>query len=148
MGPLVVPGSLESLGAIREYVRTAAGMAGLDKTATYRLSLAVDEIASNIVMHGYDEAGLKGDITASAELSEEALKINLEDSGATYDVSQYRDPANLHRPLSERTEGGFGVYLAMQGVDGFTYTTEHGRNRHTFVVNLTHSMTTSAGPRR
>lgn len=148
MEPLVVPGTLDSLGAIRDYVRAAAAAAGLDKTATYRLSLAVDEIASNIVMHGYDEAGLKGEIRVRSEVGDQTLKIHLEDTGATYDVASFKDPENLHRPFAERTEGGLGVYLATQGVDGLTYATEQGRNRHTFVVNLTRSMTTSAGQAR
>ena len=113
--------------------------AGIDKPATYRLSLAVDEIASNIVMHGYDEAGKHGDITVRAEVDANVLRIQIEDTGATYDVSQYEDPANLHRSFSSRTEGGLGVYLAIQGVDRFNYETEDGRNRHTFEVNLTRS---------
>src|SRR5512146_3125381 len=147
MEPLVVAGDLGSLGAIRDFVRAAATAAGLDKAATYRLSLAVDEIASNVVMHGYDEAGLKGEIRAWVEMDEHALKVHLEDSGATYDASKYQDPENLHRPLEKRTEGGLGVYLARQGVDGFSYSSEQGRNRHTFVMNLTGSLT-SSGPRR
>lgn len=145
MEPLVVPGTLESLGAIRDLVRTAAGAAGLDTPAAYRLTLAVDEIASNIVMHGYEEAGRSGDIRVWSETDEGALRIVLEDTGATYDVSSYGDPKNLDRPLSERTEGGLGVYLAIQGVDAFSYASERGRNRHTFVVNLTGSLT---GPAR
>ncbi len=148
MEPLVVPGALDSLGAIRDYVRAAATAAGLDKTATYRLSLAVDEIASNIVMHGYDEAGLKGEIRAWSEVGDQALKIHLEDTGATYDVAAFKDPENLHRPFAQRTEGGLGVYLATQGVDGLSYASEQGRNRHTFVVNLARSLTSSTGQGR
>lgn len=139
MDKLAVPGELTSLGAIRDFVRAAATAAGIDKTATYRLSLAVDEIASNIVMHGYDEAGKHGTITVWTEVDAGALKVHMEDTGASYDVSQYQDPDNLHRPFAERTEGGLGVYLAIQGVDGFSYETEGGRNRHTFEVNLTRS---------
>ncbi|MFZ2491175.1 MAG: SpoIIE family protein phosphatase [Thermoanaerobaculia bacterium] len=136
MDAIVLPGVLDSLGPIRGYVREAAEKAGLEKTATYKLSLAVDEIASNIVMHGYDEAGLSGEIRIWSELDGPALKIHLEDTGASYEFS-HDEPANLHRPLSERTEGGFGVYLAIQGVDGVDYKTEGGRNRHTFVMDVT-----------
>jgi anti-sigma regulatory factor (Ser/Thr protein kinase) len=139
MDKLAVPGELTSLGAIRDFVRASAMAAGIDKTATYRLCLAVDEIASNIVMHGYDEAGKHGDITVRAEVDANVLRIQIEDTGATYDVSQYEDPENLHRTFSSRTEGGLGVYLAIQGVDRFNYETEDGRNRHTFEVNLTRS---------
>ena len=140
MDKLSVPGELTSLGAIRDYVRAAAMAAGIEKTATYRLCLAVDEIASNIVMHGYDEAGLRGDITMWAEIDAGVLKIEIEDTGASYDVAQYQDPDNLHRPFAERTEGGLGVFLAIQGVDRFNYATAGGTNRHTFEVNLARSV--------
>lgn len=148
MERLTVPGDLDSLGAIRGFVRTAAVAAGLDKTATYRLCLAVDEIATNIITHGYKEAGLKGGITVWNEIVDNTLKIHIEDTGARYDVAQYADPENLHRPFAQRTEGGLGVYLAIQGVDGFTYESDGGTNRHTFVVNLTGSLTGPTEPGR
>lgn len=139
MDKLQLPGELSSLGAIRDYARSAATAAGIDKSAIYRLSLAVDEIASNIVIHGYDEAGLRGDVIVWAEIDADVLKLHIEDTGASYDVSQYRNPDNLHRPFAERTEGGLGVYLATQGVDRLSYASEGGRNRHTFEVDLTRS---------
>ena len=58
MDSMVVPGVLDSLSAIGRYVLGAAWAAGLDKRAAYRLRLAVDEIATNAVLHGYQEAGL------------------------------------------------------------------------------------------
>ncbi|HXV96967.1 MAG TPA: ATP-binding protein, partial [Anaerolineae bacterium] len=60
MEALTVPGTLDSLSVIGKYVLTAAATAGLDKKVSYRLRLAVDEIATNIITHGYDEANLEG----------------------------------------------------------------------------------------
>ena len=51
---LVVPGVLESLSPIREYVMSAANSVGLIKDKSYRLALAVDEIAPNVITHGYE----------------------------------------------------------------------------------------------
>ena len=55
------PGNLDSLSPIREYVKSAANTAGLSKKATYELCLAVDEIATNIALYGYEEAGRLGE---------------------------------------------------------------------------------------
>jgi len=67
---LTVPGVLESLSVIRQYVADASAVAGLFPDQTYGLSLAIDEIATNVVMHGYKKSGLTGNISVSAEVSE------------------------------------------------------------------------------
>ncbi|MEQ8963773.1 MAG: ATP-binding protein, partial [Coleofasciculus sp. C2-GNP5-27] len=59
--PLTVSGTLDSLGAIAQYVLQAAQAANLDKKASYNLRLAVDEIATNIIIHGYEDVGLEGE---------------------------------------------------------------------------------------
>jgi len=130
-----VPGSLESLGAIAKYVMAAAAAAGLDKKATYNLRLAIDEIASNIIIHGYQEAGEEGVLVCRAVVNEKALTIFLEDTGAPYDPTQHPPPDYLHLPLEEREIGGLGVYLAYQGVDEFLYERDGNLNRNIFIVN-------------
>lgn len=135
MEPLSVSGTLDCLGAIAKYVMAAAAEAGLDKKAAYKLRLAVDEIASNIIVHGYEEAGLEGVLDLYAVLDEEALTISIEDTGIPYDPTQKPPPDYLHLPLEEREIGGLGVYLAYQGVDKFLYERVEDRNRNIFIVN-------------
>ncbi len=113
---------------------TAAAEAGLDKQAAYRLALAVDEIATNIVVHGYDEAGREGVINAWADIDEQALRISLEDTGVTYDPRQASLPGDLDVPLEQRTIGGLGLYLAVDGCDELLYERVDDRNRTTFIV--------------
>lgn len=136
MESLTVPGTLDSLSAIGQYILNAAAEAGLEKKASYRLRLAVDEIATNIITHGYDEANLEGVLNLRAEISDDALTIIIEDTGATYRLNEvHADDLNL--PLEQRQIGGLGVYLATQGVDEFYYENLEGRNQHRFVVNRT-----------
>jgi serine/threonine-protein kinase RsbW len=135
MDPLNIPAQLDSLGAIREYVTRAAGAAGIDKKAAYRLALAVDEIATNIITHGYDEAGLAGDIRITAEMDDDTLTVSLEDTAIPYDPLREPEPTNLHTPLEERKIGGLGIFLTTQGVDRFDYEWVDGKNRNIFVMN-------------
>jgi anti-sigma regulatory factor (Ser/Thr protein kinase) len=135
MQPLTVPGTLDSLQAIAEYVKAAAAAAGLDRKATYRLRLAVDEIATNIVTHGYAEAGIEGAVEVWAEMDERTLTLSLEDTGVAYDPRQSKPPGNLDMPLDEREIGGLGVYLVYQNVDTFDYERVGDRNRNTFCMN-------------
>jgi len=120
---LTVPGVLESLSVIRQYVADASAVAGLFPDQTYGLSLAIDEIATNVVMHGYKKSGLTGNISVSAEVSENDITVVLEDTSPEFDARQLAAPPaeSLAKPLEERQIGGLGVYLAMQNIDGFDY---------------------------
>ncbi len=136
MKSIIVSGSLESLEQISSYVITAAKTANLDKKTTYKLRLAVDEIATNIVIHGYEEAGIQGNIGCQAELNNKTLTIYLEDTGAEYDSTQKNQPDDLYKPLEERHIGGLGIYLAINGVDKYIYERLGNVNRNIFTVNL------------
>ena len=135
MQPLQVPGNLDSLSAIGKCVNEAALQAGLDKKATYRLRLAVDEIATNIVVHGYDEAGLSGQILVLSEIDAEALTIILEDNSPAFDPRQLGRPDHIDKPVEERPIGGLGIFLTLENVDRFDYEYVNNRNRNIFVVN-------------
>jgi serine/threonine-protein kinase RsbW len=131
------PAELESLSGIRAYVKSAAEAAGLDGKATYNLQLAVDEIATNIIAHGYEEVGLQGDLSIETESKPEALTVILRDRGAPFDprARELPDEEDLAKPLEERREGGLGIFLAFAGVDRFDYGREDDTNVNTFVVN-------------
>jgi serine/threonine-protein kinase RsbW len=132
MNLLIVPGELDSLAAIADFVERAAAVAGLCKPDAYRLRLAVDEIATNAILHGY--AGRKGELNLQARLDDRTLVIFLEDSGPKFDPWRQPPPADLDRPLAERRPGGLGVYLARYGADSVAYEWVDGRNRISFVM--------------
>lgn len=135
MESLTVPGSLDSLGKIAQYVSAAAKVAGLDKKAAYRLRLAVDEIATNIIVYGYEQAGLEGSLSVRVDINEQDLTILIEDTGVAYDPTQKALPDDLDLPLAQRQIGGLGVYLAIEGVDKFSYERVGNRNHNIFLVN-------------
>ncbi|MGO8692472.1 MAG: ATP-binding protein [Rectinemataceae bacterium] len=134
MKPLVVPARLDSLQDIRKYVQTAAAEAGLDKKDAYRLALAVDEVTTNIVTHGYAEVGREGTVGVRADPDENHLTIALEDTGVAFDPTVFPEP-DILKPVAERNEGGMGIYLALKGVDGFRYERVGSINRNIFVMN-------------
>jgi anti-sigma regulatory factor (Ser/Thr protein kinase) len=137
MKPLTVPGTLDSLALIRDYVRQAAAQAGLDRKRAYRLGLAVDEIATNIVNHGYLKTGRTGDVVVRATIDADALTIALEDTAVPFRPRQLRRPEQIDLPMAERPIGGLGVFLAMENVDELRYEYVDGRNRNIFVVKRT-----------
>jgi anti-sigma regulatory factor (Ser/Thr protein kinase) len=122
-----VEGTVDALAPIRTYVEEVARLAGLAPKQAWRLKLAVDEIASNSVLHGYAEAGLQGPLIVSAELGGDEVRVILEDEGAPFDPRDWR-------PSAPPLEGGFGIPLCLAGVDRFEYERVGNRNRHQFVV--------------
>jgi anti-sigma regulatory factor (Ser/Thr protein kinase) len=137
MKPLQLPGNVDSLSAIGDYVAQVAAEAGLDENAAYGLRLAVDEIATNVVVHGYQQADQAGELIVSACLEDEKITLLLEDESPPYDPRQTPPPDNLDQTPEERPLGGLGVFLALQGVDAYHYEYVDGRNRHTFMMNRT-----------
>lgn len=135
MESLRVTGKLEYLGEISKYVLSVAQKAELSKKDTYRLRLAVDEIATNIIVHGYEEAGIEGEIICKSKIEEHTVTIYLEDTGTQYDSTQKEEPDNLNNPLEEREIGGLGIYLAINGVDMFKYERIGDCNRNIFVID-------------
>ncbi len=136
MQPVTLPGTLDSLNAIREYVKAAAAAAGLERAAAYRLQLAVDEVATNIVTHGYGAAGCTGEIELTANLDDQALSIVLEDTSEAY-TAHPAQPDDLPLSVDERAIGGLGLLLVARNVDTFVYERRDNRNRHSLVVRRT-----------
>ena len=134
MEPLILPGTLDSLSEIGAYVLAAASQARLEKKIAYRLRLAVDEIATNAIVHGYDRIGKDGELVVSAEIGDGIVTIIMEDTGPAYDPCKTPSPDDLDQPLDDRDIGGLGVFLAIQGVDEFRYDWENGTNRNIFTM--------------
>jgi anti-sigma regulatory factor (Ser/Thr protein kinase) len=135
MQSLTVPGILDSLSEIGQFVNAASSAAGLDKKVAYRLRLAVDEIATNIIIHGYEEAGLSGSVRVVMEMSDAALTITLEDSSGPFDPRAFAKPDHIDKPIEERPIGGLGVFLSKNNVDRFDYEYQNGHNRNIFIIN-------------
>lgn len=135
MQPLTVPPSLGSLESIRRYLAMAADEARLDEKTAYRLRLAVDEIVTNIVTHGYAVGtSNSAPIRVQAEAVDGSVRVQLEDSGRAYDPRQAPVPQDLHAGPERRTPGGLGVFLALQSTDGYEYERVGEQNRSILVV--------------
>jgi anti-sigma regulatory factor (Ser/Thr protein kinase) len=133
---LSVGASLESLASIGAFVLHAARNAGLNQRATYRLRLAVDEMATNVIVHG---GPLKPcevrELRIVSALDEHALTITLEDQGPEFNPLTYTmADDHVNKPTEQRSIGGLGVFLALRSVDRFHYERKGDRNRCIFIV--------------
>ncbi len=131
--------NLDSLSPIREFIADSAKLVGLDKSKTYKLCLAVDEIVTNIINYGYLKSGIDdGIIDINVMVQNEMLTIFVEDSAPPFNPIEKITPEEdeLSLPLEERPIGGLGIMLAKDNVDEFKYEFTEGKNINIFCINL------------
>jgi serine/threonine-protein kinase RsbW len=135
MDSLTVPGNIDSLDKISAFVLALAKDAKLTQKDSYRLRLAVDEIATNIITHGYKEAGLSGKLTIKAFIKINKIIVQLEDCGQSFNPTQLPCQEKLKiTPEQWPKEGGLGIFLALSSIDHFYYQRIKSMNRSTFII--------------
>jgi serine/threonine-protein kinase RsbW len=116
---------LENLSAIRDFVEDIATRLNATPAAIPNIVLAVDEMVTNIIEHGYQ--GLPGSIEIEVFTREDALIIQLRDQAPPFDPTSV-PPPDLSIPFDDRPPGGLGIYLTrkvMDEVEHCVTTTHH-----------------------
>ena len=122
---LHVPSSTENLAMIREFVSSICARAGLDEAETGKVELAVDEACANVIEHAYGYDTSK-DVIIRATFDDEALRIDVEDTGRGFDPSSIQQE-ELERLVAARKSGGLGMRLIKLYMDEVRYEIEPGR---------------------
>ena len=100
----------------------------------FHLNLALEEVVSNIIRHGYGERE-DGEVSVLIEVAPEAIAVTVEDDGVAFNPLEHPDP-DLTAPLEERKVGGLGVFLVRQLMDEVDYRAERGRNILRLVMRI------------
>jgi serine/threonine-protein kinase RsbW len=128
---LRVAADVAQLAAIRAFVAQQAHALGVDAAEIYDLVLAVNEVATNIVIHGY--RGRPGEIEIELRRRGAAIEIQLRDHAPPFDPTHVPAP-DLNLPLHKRPLGGMGVHVTRQIMDAIRYrVTPDGGNELTLV---------------
>jgi serine/threonine-protein kinase RsbW len=126
-----VAAEVGQLAAMRAFVEQQASALGVDEAAIYDLVLAVNEIATNIVVHGY--RGQPGAIELDLRQLGDAIEIRLRDHAPLFDPTREPVP-DLTLPLAKRRLGGMGIYVTRQIMDTMRdQATPEGDNELTLV---------------
>jgi serine/threonine-protein kinase RsbW len=119
---------LDQLGdTLAAMVERLAGRTGLSFGRAYRLRLAAEEIATNVLMHGYGGRG--GLIEIDAGYDEEWVWLLVEDDAPEFDPASHDPTPRLSMDPVMAPLGGFGLFLALSSVDEITHSYVDGRNR-------------------
>lgn len=125
---IVVPGVLQNIRDICDFVVVAAERAGLNEKAIHHCQMAVDEACTNIIEHGYTTSGQEGSIEVICRDQPERFTISLLDESPPFNPLNRSDP-DPDMPLNERLGGGWGIYFIKKMMDEIAYQLDQGRNR-------------------
>ncbi len=129
------PARLDQLQAIGELVAEAGRRMDLDERALYAVQTAVDEAATNIILHGYDQEG-KGPIHIACWQAGDDFIVEMRDYGRPFDPSNVPEP-DLHAPLEKRREGGLGLFLMRRMMNRVEFSRRGAENILTMVRRRT-----------
>lgn len=134
---ITLPAELESLPLFREHIKAACrGAAGLDEQALYDVLLAVDEICTNIITHGY--AGMDpGSIIQQVDVTPNELRVTLSDFGQAFEPVEPPTP-DANASIEERELGGLGLFFVYSSVDDIQYESSPTGNTTRLIKKLAH----------
>lgn len=130
---LAFDADIEALQTVQAAVERFAEAEALPAKTAYALSLCLEELLTNIVMHGRQESGGATRVGVRVAVAGPEVEVRIDDDGRAYDPTTTPEP-DLDALLDDRPIGGLGVHLVRQLASRFEYRHEEGRNRVTIAL--------------
>ena len=115
-------------------VREAARAAGATSEIVDDLVQAVDEAATNTIVHGYRES--TGWVEVRLEQAGHDIVVTLEDGAVTFDPTSLPDP-DMDVPAHVRGPGGMGIRLMRLATDSMRHAPRPGGGN---ILTMTRSL--------
>ncbi|MGA2918167.1 ATP-binding protein [Methanoregula sp.] len=121
----VITSDINEIPEISACLETLMRAHGFPEDDILDTQLAVEEAITNIIVHGYRDAG--GEITVSCRAGNGNVEVRLEDRAGPFDPLTIPEP-DLASEVEERKIGGIGIFLIRQVMDEIRYRFEEGKN--------------------
>jgi len=125
---LTLHNDLGELVRVQSHVAAFLAGAGASADTLYLTRLAIEELTSNVIRHGYEHVGQHIYITIAPR--PDAVDVVIEDDGRPFDPGSQSDRA-APASLDEAPTGGMGIGLVRGLVGATHYDRVDGRNRVT-----------------
>jgi serine/threonine-protein kinase RsbW/sigma-B regulation protein RsbU (phosphoserine phosphatase) len=99
------------------------------------LLIILDELFTNVINYGYEDATASGQIEVALGLEAGRLMIEFVDDGRPFNPLTSAAP-DLDLPVEERPIGGVGIAIVRALVDEVAYSRDGNRNRLTLGRNV------------
>jgi serine/threonine-protein kinase RsbW len=121
-----LPIDLREIERLNKLVRQFGDLHEVPSRALYALNLALDEVVTNVVRHGFDDPAGQ-ELLAQVTIDNGELTTVVSDPGRAFNPLEVAPP-DLTAPLAERTLGGLGVHLIRSLMDSVEYRRDNGKN--------------------
>lgn len=129
---LVIPGVLERVPEVCDFVADAAVDVGLDDRGIYHCQMAADEWCTNIIEHGFADTHDHAHVEVVLYLEPARLTMIFKDDGPRFNPTELPEP-DPSQPLESREPGGLGWFFIRKIMDEIRYEYLAGRNQLTMV---------------
>jgi anti-sigma regulatory factor (Ser/Thr protein kinase) len=123
---MVVRNDLAELARVGELANELLERQRVDESAAYATQLALEEVLSNVIRHGYDDGG-EHEIVLVLRVGGSGVEVRVEDDGKEFDPLA-APPPQLDLPLASRRVGGLGLHLLRAFVREVRYERRGQRN--------------------
>ncbi len=125
-------GPRRAVEAFERFAETNA----LSGQVVQRISLALDEIVTNVVSYGFEDGFEEPRVRVEFGLESDRLEIRVEDNGRAFDPLNEAPLPDLTLSADDRPVGGLGIHLAKNLVQDISYRRVRNRNRLTLTQPL------------
>ncbi len=123
---LLLRNDVSELERVAEAVSAWCQGNAVSAMAEYQVNVALDEIISNVIRHGWKDSG-EHQLQVRISRLEDELRVEVEDDAAPFNPLEVPAP-DITKPLEERPVGGLGIHLVRQLMDGLEYRRLDGKN--------------------
>jgi anti-sigma regulatory factor (Ser/Thr protein kinase) len=131
---LTIESRLEEISRIYDTISEFFEGNGIAPNVAYQFNLCIDEIVTNVVVHGLKERPDRT-IDLALVLDQDDVRATVSDDGPDYDPTA-APLSDLLLPIEERAIGGLGVHFVRTMMDDFTHRRVDGRNVTSFGQHL------------
>ncbi len=110
---------LADLDVLCEHLASFCESCGIAKKQKFEINLALDELFTNIINHGFDDDA-EHRIHVTCARNDEIVKIIIKDDGVPFNPLEAPQP-DLNCTFIDREIGGLGIHLIKAYIDQIDY---------------------------
>lgn len=132
---LRIPAAIDQIRRAVLFVATTVQRMEMGTDGAHQVQIAVEEIITNIVEHGYPADPQSAVVDIAIEREGQQVVITITDDAPLFNPLLNAEP-DPQTPLEDRAKGGWGVYFAKKYVDVVHYQAVSNRNQITLIKKI------------
>ncbi|HWD59883.1 MAG TPA: ATP-binding protein [Stellaceae bacterium] len=125
---LVLQPDIAEIPRLLNWVEACCGECGVVDDASFKLALALEEAAANVIHHAFAAAPPPHRLAVELTIDADRVVALVSDNGRAFDPTAAPAP-ETNGPVEERDPGGLGIHLIRRMMDRVAYQRIAGENR-------------------